>query len=160
MVPGEPLTGIDGDTARLLAVDILTRFGSGDRRGCVPAIAGRDQNGIDVVSPEQFAEVAVQLAVFVSVMTIDHPLALIASHLLHIGDRGHSDVVKLQHRSQVVPAPGTDSDHPQIDAIVLAQPLEQPKQSSEPTLRRCWRQESLVGSACRAPAKMSAICSE
>mgnify|MGYP000891881911 CR=1 FL=1 len=62
----------DGDAARLFAVDILASLRRLDGGRRMPAVAGRDQHGVDIFAIEQLAEIAIQLAVAVAVMLIDH----------------------------------------------------------------------------------------
>ena len=71
----EPLTKIDGQAARLFAVDILAGLGGHHRGRRVPAISRGDQHGIDIFAVEQLAKVARDFAVAVSVTLIDQCLA-------------------------------------------------------------------------------------
>ena len=107
---GQLLAGGDGDAARLLAIDVLAGFGGQDRGRRVPAVAGGDQHGVDVLAVEQFAEVAVKLAVLVAVVLVHQRLAGLAPLGLHVGNRHAADIRERQHRLQVVGAARTDAD--------------------------------------------------
>ena len=67
---GQLPTGGDGDATRLLAIDVLASFRGQDGGRCVPAVAGRDQHGIDILAVEQVTEVAVKNAVLIPVVII------------------------------------------------------------------------------------------
>ena len=56
---GQGLALGDGHRAGLFAVDVLARLGRVDRGHRVPAVAGGDQHGVDVLAGEHLAEVAV-----------------------------------------------------------------------------------------------------
>ena len=61
MVCGEFLAEVDGESAGFFAVDVLAGVGGQDGGGAVPAVAGGDQEGVDIGAGEQFLEVVVGL---------------------------------------------------------------------------------------------------
>jgi hypothetical protein len=81
------LTQTDGNTARLLAIDIFTGFRSHDRSRCMPAVTGRDQYGIDILSRQQFTHVSKQFAVLIAIVFIDEFLTRISTSRLNVGNR-------------------------------------------------------------------------
>ena len=84
---------LDRHRAGLLAVDVLARPSGHDRSHRVPAVAGGDQHGVDVVAAEHIEHVAVRDAIAVAVGLVDHLLHFFAARLLTIGN-GH----ELGHR--------------------------------------------------------------
>ena len=48
----------DGHRAGLLAVDVFARLGGRDRKESVPAIAGRDEQGVNVLARPQLILIA------------------------------------------------------------------------------------------------------
>ena len=113
---GQLLAIRDRQAAGLFAVNVLAGLGRHHRCGGMPAIAGRDQHGVDVLAVEQLAEVAIEFAVLVSIVFVDQSLARIAAARLHVGDRDAPHVGQTKHRLQVVRAAGTDADHPERDS--------------------------------------------
>ena len=75
---GNALAIADRDAARLLAIDVLAGLRGNIGRGRMPTISGGNDHRIDVVSGQHFAEVPVELAVFVSVVFVDKLLTGIA----------------------------------------------------------------------------------
>ena len=53
----------------------------------MPTIAGRDQNGVDVLSIKQFTEVAIQSAVLISIVFVDQSLPCLSATRLNLCDR-------------------------------------------------------------------------
>ena len=52
----------NGQAARLLAVDVLARFGGQQRSQRVPVVAGGDQHRVDVRPGQQFANISRYMA--------------------------------------------------------------------------------------------------
>ena len=86
----------------------------------MPAIAGGDQDCVDVFAVEQFSKVRVELAVLVVVKTIDELFSSLPPGGLDIGDRHTSHVVKRQHGFNVVSATRSDADDSKLDLRVGA----------------------------------------
>jgi len=83
----------------------------------VPPVAGRDEDGIDVVAGEQFAEVAVQHAVGVAVFLVHHLLARSAASGLHVRNRDALHVRQRHHRIEDVAAAIADADDAERDSL-------------------------------------------
>ena len=113
----QSLAQVDGQAARLLAVDVLAGLRGQHRRGRMPTIARGDQHRVDVLAGEQFAEVAIELAVLVAVVFVDQSLAGIAATRLHVGNGDAPYVAQTEHRRQVIGAAGTDSDHAEHNGL-------------------------------------------
>ena len=86
----------------------------------MPAIAGGDQDCVDVFAVEKFSKVRVELAVLVVVKAIDELFSGIPPGGLDIGDRHTSHVVKGQHGFNVVGATRSDTDDSKLDLLVGA----------------------------------------
>ena len=114
---GQLLAERDRQPAWLLAVDVFAGLRGGHRGGGVPAVAGGDDHGVDVLAGQQFAEVAEQPAILVAVVLIDERLAGLAAAGLHVGDRHALDIGQAEHRAQVVRAARTDPDHSERDLL-------------------------------------------
>ncbi len=81
----------------------------------MPAVAGSDQDGVDIGPIEQFPEITVEGAVLVLVMPVHELLAGTAPACLHVADRHALHVAQGQYALHVVSAPGTDADHTERD---------------------------------------------
>ena len=102
----------------------------------MPAVAGGDQHGVDVLAVEQFAEVAESGAVLVAVMLVHEFLAQLAPALqpalpvqparLHVTDRQALHVGMLEHSGEVVGATRANADHAQSDALRCGRPSGPP----------------------------------
>ena len=114
---GEALADVDRDPARLFAVDVLARFGSEHRGGAVPAVAGGDENRVDLLAVEQFVHVARRRAVVMAIVGVDHRLPLVAPRGLDVGDREALDVGKREHGAEDIPAARADADHAEADPL-------------------------------------------
>ena len=112
---GQLLAQGDGYPARLLTVDVLARLRRQHRRRGVPAVAGRDQDGVDVLAVEQLPEVAEHDAVLVSIVLVHHRLAGVAAARLHVGDGHAMHVGQFEHGAQIVGASWAEADDPERD---------------------------------------------
>ncbi|OPZ03119.1 MAG: hypothetical protein BWZ10_03321 [candidate division BRC1 bacterium ADurb.BinA364] len=91
------------DAARFFAIDVFARLGRQNRSQRMPAVSGGDQQGVDIVSGQQFEHVAIHRAILVAVMRIGHLFDQIATlgldiahcHEAHIRLGQHA----IQHRS-------------------------------------------------------------
>ncbi len=115
---GELLAGVNRDGARLFAVDILARPCSPNGSRRVPAVPCRDEHRINVLAVEQLAEITIEDAVRIALMFVNECLAGLATPSLHISDGDALDVLKLQHRLQVIRATWSDTDDPQRNLLV------------------------------------------
>ena len=108
----------DGHARRLLGVDVLARPHRHDRRQRVPAVAGGDQDRVDVrAGGEELAHLGIHLAVGVAVVLVDHLLDGLAAHLPGVADRDELDVLLAEHPVQVELAAGPDADAAEHDAL-------------------------------------------
>ena len=111
----------------------------------MPAIAGRNENGVDILSVQDLAEVAIELAILVLVVFVDEAFARIAAARLNVGDGDTLHIGQLKHRLQVVGAAGPDADHAERnlfaggDGAVAAQ-RHVPARSSAERMRHCAHQ--------------------
>ena len=96
--------------AGLLAIHVLAGLGGihGGRR--MPVGPGGDQHGIDIVAVEQFAKVAIHVAVLIAVLLVGHLLDRDAARFLHVADGHELDVLLFQEAAQVVGAAVADAD--------------------------------------------------
>jgi len=83
----------------------------------VPSITGRNNHGIDILSIEKFAKIAMQFAIGVSIVFIDECLARIAPTCLNVGDCNALDIGKAEHGLQIISASRSDADDAKRDLV-------------------------------------------
>ena len=116
-VVGHRIALVDGHGAGLLAVHVLARLRRPHRHGPVPAIAGGDQESVDVVPRQQLGGVAVHLAVVVLVIAIDRALDLLAGALADVGDGDETNPLVAEQLPQVAHAAVADADAAETDGV-------------------------------------------
>ena len=114
---GEHPALFDRHTAWLFAVDILPRFRGNERGKGMPAVAGGDKNGVDVVSPENGLHVPVEHAIGVPVVFVDHLLDPFAAAALQVGVGDHLHIGVEQEPREVLSASIADSDAAESDSF-------------------------------------------
>ncbi len=114
---GQVLAIGDGQPAGFLAVHILARLGREHRGRRVPAVAGGDQDGVDIGPGQQLAEIAIENAIVVLVVAVDQLLSRLAAAGLNVGDGHNLHVALGEHALEVISASGADADHPQRDPL-------------------------------------------
>ncbi len=92
----------DRHARRLLGVDVLAAPHGHAGRQRVPAIAGGDQDRVDVGSGrEEFAHFRIHLAVGAAVVLVDDLLDCLATNLASVADRHELNVLLAEHPLQV-----------------------------------------------------------
>ena len=79
--------------------------------------SGGDQHGIDILAVEQFAKVAIAIAVFVAILLIDHGFDRIAAGRFDVADGDELDVFLFQEAAEVVGSSIADADAAQHDSL-------------------------------------------
>ncbi len=98
----EVLAVADRYAARFFAVDVFACFCGDDGGECVPVVAGCYEDGVDVVSGEDFVHVAVHDAIFVAVFLVGEVFYDLASALLYVGDCDELYVRFVEHALEYV----------------------------------------------------------
>ena len=108
----------DRHARRLLGINVLARPHRHDCRQRVPAIAGGDQDRVDVrPGREELAHLRIHLAVGVAVMLVDDLLDGLAAYLARVADRDELHVLLPEHPVQVELAAAAEADAPEHDAL-------------------------------------------
>jgi hypothetical protein len=107
----------DRHGARLFAIDILALLRGMDGKQRVPAVAGRDQHGVNVGPGEQLHVVRVHDAVAIAVMPVHGGLDDFAALFAHVADRHELHVLLREERLQVVGAAAADADSAHHDTV-------------------------------------------
>jgi hypothetical protein len=107
---GKHPTLFDGHTAWFLTVDIFTRFGGQDRSKRMPAIAGRDENGVDVVTFQDVVHISIDNTIVIPVVLVDHRLHSLATSALQVGGSDHLHIGILEKPRKNVRASVSDTD--------------------------------------------------
>jgi hypothetical protein len=105
----------DRHRAGLLAVDVLAGFrrDGGCRR--VPAVAGGDEDRVDVFSRQQLVQVGVHGAVFVAVLRVRHAFHELAALFPNVTDRDELHIVVGEHVAEDVLPSRPDTDRAEDD---------------------------------------------
>ncbi len=114
---GQAPAGGDGQAARLFTVDVLAGLRREDRRRGVPAVAGRDEDGVDVLAREHIAQVAEEGAIRVAVVPVDQGLAGLPAAGLDVADGDTLHVGEGEHALEVVGAAWADPDDAERDLL-------------------------------------------
>ena len=100
---------------RLFGVHVFAGARRHNRTQAMPAVAGRNQHGIDVGARQQFAQIAVGATIFVTVVLIGHVLNGFALFALHIANRDELNALFRQHCAQHLPATRLNANRAQDD---------------------------------------------
>ena len=109
------LAFVDGERDRFFAVDVFAGLHGVDRETRMPAVAGRDIEGVDVLACEKITEVAVGRAVCVAVKSVDRGLGAFAPFAHRIADRKHAGAGLVQENRYHLRGAAAAADDAQRD---------------------------------------------
>ena len=76
----------------------------------MPAVAGRNQHGIDVLTSEQRVLIVVHLAVVVAILLVNHRFDCFAPFIANVADRDESRLGEVEQLAEVVCTARADAD--------------------------------------------------
>jgi hypothetical protein len=88
-----------------------------DRERRVPAVAGSNQHGVDVLTRQQGILIVVHLAVVVAVLLVNHRLDLFAPLIANVTDGNELCLTEWEQRAQVVCTARADADAAENDLV-------------------------------------------
>ena len=113
----EGLAEPDRQAARFLAIDVLAGLRREDRGRGVPAIAGGNEDRVDVGPRQQLAEVAVERTVSGSIVLVNKSLSRFPPAGLNVAN-GHTLAIGLlEYSPKVIGSARTDAYYSQSDAL-------------------------------------------
>ena len=137
---GQALDDVLG--AGLFAIDILAVVGRQNGRGGVPVRAGRDQDGVDVVPRQEFAQVNVGGAIGVAVAGIRPAFDRRAAIPAHLANRGKAHVRFAEETPEHVSAAAADADGAESDPFTGRHPAVAPDHGAFDDLRHSAEHEA------------------
>ena len=101
---------LNGDRTGFFRVDIFAGFGCHHGSGRMPAVTRGNQDGVDIIAGQQFAEVAIGVAFLVAVLFVGHLFDGLALISANIGDSDEADIGLLKHVAQHITATSANAD--------------------------------------------------
>ena len=106
------------EAGRFFAIDILASPHGHDRRQRVPAVAGGNQDGIDIRPfGEKQPQIAIRGTIFVAVLSVDRFFGGISLGFEDIADSDPLDIGLGQHIPQIIGTAAADSNSAHHDAF-------------------------------------------
>jgi hypothetical protein len=113
----EFLAFLQGHGTGFFRIDVLAGLGGEDRAECVPAVAGGDEHGVDVIAVKDLPHVAMGLAVLVAVVAVDGFADNLAARLLHVRNGDEADIRVGEEGSEHLAATRADADAAEDDLV-------------------------------------------
>jgi hypothetical protein len=109
---------LNGHGAGFFAIDVLAGAGGKDRGGAMPAVAGGDDDGVDIRSGEQLVHVNIAGAVIVAIVAVDGLADDFAVGFLDVGNGDEVDIGLLEETFEHLAPARSEADSADGDAVV------------------------------------------
>ena len=114
---GEGLTLADGEAAGFFGVDILAGFGGENGREGVPAVAGGDEDGVEIGAGQEVTEIPIRGAGLIALALVDGRFDGIAHAGLDVARGDEAHIGRGQHGGEDHFAAWADADTAEGDAV-------------------------------------------
>ena len=112
---GEGAAFLNREGKRFFAVDVFPELRGGDGGHRVPTVAGRDQDGVDIVASEEVFHILIDGAIGIVVFFIGLRFQGVAANLANVANGADADVFATEEDAEVVSAAGADTDPAEVN---------------------------------------------